>query len=153
LTGKKVCKEALQKIYGLPPRPDVPLLGIISRLADQKGFDLLTEVFDYLMAFDVQFVLLGTGDPEYHRVFEALAKRYPEQCGVKLRFDNALALQIEAGADFFLCLRSTALLDEPDVQPEIWNDSRGSRHGRTGGHRAGIRSQNGAGQWIPLSKT
>ncbi len=102
LTGKKVCKEALQKIYGLPPRPDVPLLGIISRLADQKGFDLLTEVFDYLMAFDVQFVLLGTGDPEYHRVFEALAKRYPEQCGVKLRFDNALAHQIEAGADLFL---------------------------------------------------
>lgn len=101
-SGKKACKEALQTIYGLPPRSNIPLLGIISRLADQKGFDLLTEVFDYLMAFDVQFVLLGTGDPEYHRVFEALEKRYPEQCGVKLRFDNAVAHQIEAGADLFL---------------------------------------------------
>jgi len=101
-SGKAVCKQALQARYGLPQRADVPLLGVISRLADQKGFDLLAEIFDSLMVLDVQFVLLGTGDPEYHELFEQMAKRYADRCGIALTFDNALAHQIEAGADLFL---------------------------------------------------
>jgi len=101
-SGKAVCKQALQARYGLPQRADVPLLGVISRLADQKGFDLLAEIFDSLMAMEVQFVLLGTGDPKYHKLFEQMAKRYPDRCGIALSFDNALAHQIEAGADLFL---------------------------------------------------
>lgn len=101
-TGKADCKRELQQVYGLPQLDDVPVLGVISRLADQKGFDILAEMFDYLMAFPVQFVLLGTGDPEYHRLFESMAKRFPEKCGIALKFDNRLAHQIEAGSDFFL---------------------------------------------------
>jgi len=102
LSGKAACKKALQKTYGLPQVPDAPLLGVISRLADQKGFDLLDEIFEDLMALSVQFVLLGTGDPKYHKRFELLAAKYPKKCGVALKFDNALAHQIEAGADLFL---------------------------------------------------
>ena len=102
LSGKAKCKKALQKENGLPEKAKVPLLGIISRLADQKGFDLLAKVMDDVMALGVQLVLLGTGDPKYHELFEQIAQRYPEQCGVNLTFDNGMAHRIEAGADIFL---------------------------------------------------
>ncbi len=102
LSGKAECKRVLQKRYQLPQRADVPLLGMVSRLADQKGFDILAEALDYLMALDVQFVLLGTGDPEYHRLFKRMAKRFPDKCSVALQFDNALAHLVEAGSDLFL---------------------------------------------------
>jgi starch synthase len=147
-SGKQACKEALQKIYGLPPRPEVPLLGIISRLADQKGFDLLTEVFDYLMAFDVQFVLLGTGDPEYHgcskRWRSAIPNNAESNCALTMPWPSD-----RGGSGFFSdAVAVRALWNEPDVQLEIWNHPRGSFHGRIGGHRAGVRSENGAGQWV-----
>lgn len=101
LSGKAKCKEQLQKEYTLPQKPDIPVLGVISRLADQKGFDVLVEMFDYLMALPVQFVLLGTG-PKYHSVFEKMAQRFPHKCGIALKFDNRLAHLIEAGSDLFL---------------------------------------------------
>lgn len=102
LSGKEACKEKLQKQFGLPTSSKTALLGIISRLADQKGFDILADMFDYLMALPVQFVLLGTGDPEYHTLFEDMSRRFPDRCAVALTFDNTLAHRIEAGADFFL---------------------------------------------------
>jgi starch synthase len=79
-----------------------PLLGAISRLADQKGFDLLTAVFDKLLAQDIGFVILGVGDDKYHRVLTDLADRYPEKVSVQLKFDERLAHKIEAGADIFV---------------------------------------------------
>ncbi|NQT19838.1 MAG: glycogen synthase GlgA, partial [Planctomycetes bacterium] len=102
LEGKAVCKRELQKQNNLPQRPGVPLIGAISRLDKQKGFDLLADIVDDLMQDDIQFVLLGTGAPKYHKIFEHVAAAYPEKAGINLTFNNALAHQIEAGADMFL---------------------------------------------------
>ena len=101
-TGKTACKKDLQKICNLPVGAAVPLIGIISRLADQKGFDLIAEVIDQIMALDLQIVLLGTGDPKYHSLFNEIGAKYPKKIGVNLKFDNKLAHQIEAGSDMFL---------------------------------------------------
>ena len=101
LAGKALCKRALQRYCGLPERP-VPLLGMISRLDEQKGLDLLAEIFDELMALDLQFVLLGTGHEELHILFEKLAAQHPEKFSANLTFDNRLAHQIEAGCDMYL---------------------------------------------------
>jgi len=102
LAGKAECKAALQKANGLPQKPDVPLIGIISRLDKQKGFDLLEECLDDIMRLDVQLVVLGTGDPAYHKLFEEAAKQYPDRLAINLAFNNPLAHQIEAGSDMFL---------------------------------------------------
>ncbi len=99
--GKAVCKRALQEEYGLE-LSDAPLIGIVSRLAGQKGLDLIAEVMDELLGLGVQFVLLGTGEPQYHRLFERLAGKLPTQVGVSLRFDAGLARRIYGGADMFL---------------------------------------------------
>ena len=101
LSGKETCKRDLQARSNLP-QINAPLFGTISRLADQKGFDLLKEIAADFLAEDVQFVLLGTGEPEYHEFFESLAAGFPEKVAVNLTFDNTLAHQIEAGADIFL---------------------------------------------------
>lgn len=103
-TDKAVCKAALQREFGLPEDPRVPLLGLVSRLADQKGFDILTQALTAggLLEGDVQFVALGSGQPEYHTLLEWLRERYPGKAGVRLGFDNGLAHRIEAGSDMFL---------------------------------------------------
>ncbi len=95
-------KLALQREAGLPPDPDVLLVGMISRLADQKGFDILAEASDQLMEMDLQFVLLGTGEERYHRIFSNVAGKYQGQAAVFLKFDGALARRIYAGSDAFL---------------------------------------------------
>jgi len=100
-SGKLACKRALQKHCGLP-LSDAPLIGLISRLADQKGLDLIADIMDELMALDVQFVLLGTGDEKYHKLFAKLGAQYPTKFSANIMFDNALAHGIEAGADLFL---------------------------------------------------
>lgn len=102
LSGKARCKAALQSELGLPESPGTPLVGIISRLDPQKGFDLIAQVVDEMLAGDVQLVLLGTGLPAYHELFSAVAQRHPGKAAVRLRFDNALAHRIEAGSDLFL---------------------------------------------------
>jgi starch synthase len=103
LERRGVNKAALQREAGLPERSDVPLMGIISRLADQKGFDLISAIIDPLMQHvDCQFVLLGTGDQKYHDMFEKLAERYPDRMGVFLTFSTPLAQRIYAGSDMFL---------------------------------------------------
>jgi starch synthase len=103
LTGKTKCKAALRKKTTLPAvRREVPIIGIISRLADQKGFDLIAEVADEILGLDIQIVVLGTGDQKYHDLFTALQKKYPKKLSVTLGFDNALAHLIEAGSDMFL---------------------------------------------------
>ena len=95
-------KLALQREAGLSLAPDVLLIGIISRLADQKGFDILAEASDQLMEMDLQFVLLGTGEERYHRAFANVAGKYQGQAAVFLKFDGALAQRIYAGSDAFL---------------------------------------------------
>lgn len=102
LDARAANKAALQGAVGLPQRADVPLLGMVTRMADMKGFDLLAGVLDRLMARDVQFVLLGTGDASYEELFGGLPRRFPHKAAVALRFDAALAQQIYGGSDMFL---------------------------------------------------
>ena len=102
LLGKRACKADLQSIFNLAGNPDAPLLAIVSRLAAQKGLDLVEAVVDRLLASDVQLVLLGSGDKRYEEAFAAAALRYPARIGVRISFDDALAHKIEAGADIFL---------------------------------------------------
>lgn len=100
---KAVNKAELLQISGLSAaRAEKPLIGVISRLADQKGFDLIEAAADELFALDFSFVLLGTGQEKYHKLFQKLEKQHPERMKINLTFDEALAHQIEAGADMFL---------------------------------------------------
>ena len=102
LSIKDDCKKNLRQTVGLPDRPPTPLLAMISRLTTQKGFDLVEAIFEKLMERDVQFVLLGNGEPRFENFFHAAAARYPNRVAVRIGFDEALAHQIEAGADLFL---------------------------------------------------
>ncbi len=101
--GKPICKAALQKELGLPQEPAAPLVGIVGRLIDQKGFDLVADVMQrWVQTSDVQWAILGTGQPKYHKLLETLAERFPQRVALRLEFSNPLAHQIEAGADIFL---------------------------------------------------
>ena len=102
LSGKKKNKEALQKQFGLDVNPDVPVIAMISRMASHKGFDLVLSIFDELMQDDVQFILLGTGEPQYEAFFSEAAKRYPGKASVNLTYNRALSKIIYAGSDIFL---------------------------------------------------
>lgn len=102
LAGKKECKKDVLQLYELAERKRTPLIGMISRLAGQKGFDILLEALDDLFRLDVQFVLLGTGDEVYEKEFEKMASKHKKKMSVKIAFDNALAHKIEAGADMFM---------------------------------------------------
>jgi starch synthase len=103
LDGKRVCKLDLLREAQLPESlMKRPLLGAISRLADQKGFDLLAAVSDQLVDQDIGLVILGVGENKYHRLLTDLAERYPEKVSVQLKFDERLAHKIEAGSDIFL---------------------------------------------------
>jgi starch synthase len=95
-------KRALLQHLGLPFDPAVPVIGIISRLADQKGFDLIGQAMDDLMKQHIQLVVLGTGEKKYHDLFEKAARKHPTKVGVALRFDEEMAHLIEAGSDMFL---------------------------------------------------
>ena len=101
LEGKAACKAAIQKEMGLNAS-DAPLIGLISRLADQKGFDLLAGVSEKVLDMGCQFAILGTGEKKYHEFFTDLKNRHPGNVGLLLGFDNALAHKIEAGSDMFL---------------------------------------------------
>ncbi len=102
LSGKEECKKDLRQIFRLTGSQDDPTLGMISRLADQKGFDLLAEAMDELLKMDLYLVLLGTGDKKYEDLFAELGKKHKGRFGVKIAFDNVLAHKIEAGSDMFL---------------------------------------------------
>ncbi|MFH1282479.1 MAG: glycogen synthase GlgA [bacterium] len=102
LEGKLRCKMDLQRQTGLPQRGDVPLLGMVSRIDSQKGFDLLVDIIDSLLKHELQIVLLGTGDKTYHDLLSRKAKKYKRQFSLNLKFDNGLAHKIYAGSDFFL---------------------------------------------------
>lgn len=102
LANKKICKAALQKEYGLPVVENIPLIGTISRLADQKGFDLIASSLKDMLSKGVQYIILGTGERKYHDLFTKLSKQFPKSFAVKIAYDNRLAHLIEAGSDMFL---------------------------------------------------
>ena len=101
LAGKAVCKLALQQAVGLAEQ-HACLIGMVQRLTEQKGIDLFLEAAERLMTLPIQIVLLGTGDVRFQASLSELAKRFPQQFAVRVAFDEALAHQIEAGADAFL---------------------------------------------------
>jgi starch synthase len=102
-TRKPICKAALQEQVGLAREPDAPLVGMVGRLDRQKGFDLVAKILpSWVEKVDVQWVILGTGDPTYEKRFRSLAERSPEKVAARLEFSDELAHKIEAGADMFL---------------------------------------------------
>lgn len=102
LSGKAECKKAVQERFGLPVEPETPVIGMIGRLAAQKGVDLVADGLDRLMEKGVQLVVLGTGDPAIQDQLTDMAAAYPSRLGVHIGFDEALAHVIEAGSDMFL---------------------------------------------------
>ena len=100
--GKAVNKAKVQERCGLPQRPTVPLLAMITRLVGHKGIDLLCYVMDRLMNMDVQLVILGTGEKKFEQALLDAQARYPDKLSVNLCFDTAFANQIYAGADIYL---------------------------------------------------
>ena len=87
---------------GLPPKEEIPLIGIVSRLDIQKGFDILAEAIEQIMQLGCQLIVLGTGDPKYHALLQEIKQKFPKQIGLKLGFNNPLAHRIYAGSDMFL---------------------------------------------------
>ncbi|EGW40523.1 glycogen synthase GlgA [Desulfosporosinus sp. OT] len=95
-------KKHLQSIFGLPVLGDSAIIGMVSRLVDQKGLDLLSYVIEEILELDVQIVILGTGEIQYERMLRYFASKYPEKLAIRLEFSDELAHQIYAGADMFL---------------------------------------------------
>ena len=101
LLGKSLCKRELQKMLGLPQK-DVPVIAMITRLVSHKGLDLIKTVIENVLAEDVQFVLLGTGDTAYEEFFKSIGRQYPEKTSINIAFNGVLSRQIYSGADIFL---------------------------------------------------
>jgi starch synthase len=95
-------KLALQREAKLPEDARIPLLGVISRLTDSKGMDILGEAIDHILDLGIQFVLMGTGEQQYHERFSQMVERYPGQAAIFLTFNTPLARRIFAGSDMFL---------------------------------------------------
>lgn len=105
LTGKRLNKRALLDHFRLPVGDDAlarPVIGIVSRLVDQKGIDLILAAAPELMSLDATWIVLGSGDARYEHQFKELAAKFPSRIGVRIGFDEGLAHLIEAGADLFL---------------------------------------------------
>lgn len=102
LTGKTQNKLALQERLGLPQRADVPMIGVVSRLTDQKGFDLVVNELTHMVQMDVQIVILGTGYPAYENAFSWFGDVFRDKVSANITFDLGLAQQIYAAADIFL---------------------------------------------------
>ncbi len=102
MSGKALNKQALQSRMGLDINPEVPLLGVVSRLTHQKGLDLLLEIAQSLLDLPVQLVILGSGEPQMQNTANELALRYPGKVAAMIGFDEGLSHLIEAGIDLFI---------------------------------------------------
>ena len=102
MTGKAACKSALQQRFGLPLEPDTPIFGTVTRLADQKGIDLLVGALDEVLDAKIQFVLLGSGNHSYEQALNKLAAKHASKVAIKIGYDHGLSHQIEAGCDFYI---------------------------------------------------
>jgi starch synthase len=102
LPGKARCKADLQQREKLAVEPDTPLLGVVARMVEQKGVDLILKAAPALLDQGIQLILLGEGDPDYHRQLTAVRDRYPGRMSLTIGFHEGLAHRIEAGADLYL---------------------------------------------------
>lgn len=102
LSGKAKCKADLLKEFGLAQDTQLPVVGIVSRFVQQKGFDLIQQVADRLALEEIILVVLGSGQRDYEDLFRRLNKQYPQKIAVKIAYDDALAHKIEAGSDMYL---------------------------------------------------
>ena len=102
LSGKALCKKALQSELKLPVGAEIPLIGMVTRLAEQKGIDLVVEGIEQLMKFNFQLAVLGVGTGQYHETLRKLARRWPDRLACVIRYDIRLSHLIEAGSDLFL---------------------------------------------------
>ena len=102
VSGKAACKADLLGQFGLARDTQLPVVGIVSRFVQQKGFDLIAQVADRLSMEDLILVVLGSGQPEYEEMFRRLARQFPQKIAVKVAYDNVLAHKIEAGSDIYL---------------------------------------------------
>jgi len=103
LSGKQKCKQDLLNAFGVTDAdPTLPVIGIVSRFAAQKGFDLIAQIMDRLAREKMIVVVLGTGDKTYEDMFQRLNKQFPNKIAIKIAYDNVIAHKIEAGADMFL---------------------------------------------------
>jgi starch synthase len=102
LSGKKACKAALQKELGLPKKIRVPIIGMVCRLTEQKGFGFILPMLEKLMQHEVQLAIIGTGDPEISLFLKDIAKKHPKKMAFVEDFSVRKAHMFEAGSDFFL---------------------------------------------------
>jgi starch synthase len=103
LSGKAQCKKDLLNAFGIADtNAKVPVIGIVSRFAAQKGFDLIAQIMDRLAREELIMVVLGSGDKPYEEMFQRLNRQFPNKIAAKVAFDNSVAHKIEAGADMFL---------------------------------------------------
>ena len=105
LDGKRECKRALLQRFGLPVGDDAlarPVVGLVSRLVEQKGLDLIVAASTSLLALDATWIFVGTGDPRYELALREMARRHPSRVGTFIGFDESLAHLVEAGSDLFL---------------------------------------------------
>jgi starch synthase len=103
LSGKAECRKDLLEAFGVANAdPNLPVIGIVSRFAAQKGFDLIAQIMDRLAREEMIVIALGAGDKPYEEMFTRLSKQFPNKIAVKVAYDNAIAHKIEAGADMFL---------------------------------------------------
>ncbi|PWB76470.1 glycogen synthase GlgA [candidate division GN15 bacterium] len=102
LSGKRQNKIELLRWAGLPVRTSSPLIGMVSRLTDQKGWDLVAEAADDLFAMNLQMIVLGNGEAKYQQLLQKLEKKFPDKVRAYFTFDDGLAHRIEAAADMFL---------------------------------------------------
>ena len=102
LAGKKLNKQAVLDRFELPAKSGGPLIGLVGRLVQQKGIDIILDSFVEIMKWPLQIVLLGSGDPKYEKALRAAQRKYPDKLGIHIGYDEGLAHLIEAGADMFL---------------------------------------------------
>jgi starch synthase len=103
LEGKVACRKDLLHAFGVSNRPeDMPVLGLVSRLATQKGFDLLAQAFDQLVQQNMLLIILGTGEPYYENLLRGWQERFPDKVAVKITYDETLAHKVIAGSDMTL---------------------------------------------------
>ncbi|MFH1856503.1 MAG: glycogen synthase GlgA [Candidatus Omnitrophota bacterium] len=100
--NKSVCKKDLLETMKLDASVQAPLLGVVSRLAEQKGIDIIADSVEQMVKLGCNLIVLGTGDEKYHHLLTELSKKYPKNISVKIAFDNTIAHKIEAGCDMFL---------------------------------------------------
>lgn len=102
ISNKKLCKAELQKMFGLPQKPDTPIVAMVSRLVAGKGFDLVKESIEQALRENIQLIVTGTGESTYENYFTDLASRYQGKVAIDISFNTDLAHKVYSGADIFL---------------------------------------------------